>query len=258
MNFPTHPDMNQAPQTLTREPRIFLPEEFKVSDWDALEPYFQELSIREITSADQLRSWFRDRSELEAVVSEDLAWRYINMTCDTSDEIHQQSYQFFIAEIQPKIAPFSNKLNEKALKSPFWEEIKEEGYDILHRSLRNELEIFRKENISLFTEIQTKSKEYGTISGAMTVELEGQEYTLQQASVRLQSPDREIRESAYFKILKRRSQDQGKLDELFNQLIALRHKVGVNTDFETSEITCSLQWVDLTILRKIVLIFMIQ
>jgi oligoendopeptidase F len=224
--------MNETPKTLSREPRIFLPEDFNVSDWDALEPYFQELLDSEITYAGQLRSWFRDRSELEAAVSEDLAWRYINMTCDTSNETYQQSYQFFIAEIQPKIAPFSNKLNEKALKSPFWEEIREEGYDILHRSLKTELEIFREENIPLFTEIQTLSKEFGTISGAMMVELEGQEYTLQQASVRLQLPDRDKRETAYFKILERRLDDKEKLDELFNQLIGLRHQVAVNADFE--------------------------
>ena len=224
--------MNETPKTLAREPRIFLPEEFKVNDWDTLKPYFQQLLDREINSADHIRSWFRDRSELEAVVSEDLAWRYINMTCDTSNEIYQQSYQYFITEIQPKIAPFSNHLNEKALKSPFWEEIKADGYDILHRSLKTELEIFREENIPLFTEIQTKSKEYGAISGAMTVELEGQEYTLQQASVRLQLPDRDKRETAYFKILERRLLDKDKLDDLFNQLIDLRHQVGINADFE--------------------------
>ena len=224
--------MNETPKALTREPREFLPEEFKITDWEALEPFFQELLDREVNSSDEFRNWFKHRSELEAVVSEDLAWRYINMTCDTSNKTYQQSYQFFIAEIQPKIAPFSNKLNEKALKSPFWEEIKEEGYDILHRSLKTELEIFRKENIPLFTEIQTRSKEFGTISGAMTVELDGQEYTLQQAGVRLQLPDRDKRETAYFKILERRLQDKDNLDDLFNQLIDLRHQVAINADFE--------------------------
>ncbi len=224
--------MSETPKTLTREPRKFLPEDYEISDWDALEPYFQELLDREINSADQFRSWFRDRSELEAVVSEDLAWRYINMTCDTSDETYQQSYQYFIEEIQPKISPLSNQLNKKALDSTHWEEINEEGYVILHRTLETELKIFREENIPLFTEIQTKSKDYGAISGAMTVELEGQEYTLQQAGVRLQLPDRYKRETAYFKIMERRLQDKDKLDDLFNQLIDLRHQVSINADFE--------------------------
>lgn len=224
--------MNTTSKTLTREPRNFLPEDFTITNWEALEPYFQQLLDRDINSAEQLRSWFKDRSELESVVSEDLAWRYINMTCDTSNSQYQENYQYFVTEIQPKIAPFSNKLNEKAVASGFWNEIEQEGYSIMFRSLKKELEIFRLENIPLFTEIQTKSKEYGVISGAMTVEIEGQEYTLQQAAVRLQLPDRQKRETAYNKILERRLQDKDKLDDLFNQLIQLRHKVALNADFK--------------------------
>jgi len=224
--------MDQPSKTLTRESRKYLPEDFSITNWDRLRPFYQELLDREINSKDQLHRWFKDRSELEAVVAEDLAWRYIKMTCDTKNSDHQQNYQFFVTEIQPKIAPFSNKLNEKAVSSNFWDQISEEGYQIMHRSLKQELEIFREQNIPLFTEIQTKSKEYGAISGAMTVDIEGQEYTLQQAAVRLQLPDRKKREDAYRKIQQRRIQDQDKLDQLFNQLVQLRHRVAVNADFE--------------------------
>jgi len=228
----TQQTMSNTSKTLARAPRLFLPEDFEVTDWESLKPYFQDLLKRKIESAADLRIWFRHRSELEAVIAEDLAWRYINMTCDTSSQEFQQAYQFFISEIQPKIAPFSNDLNKKVLEVPFWDEIDQEGYEIMHRSLRTELEIFREENIPLFTEIQTKSKEFGAISGAMTVELEGQEYTLQQAAVRLQLPDRGKRETTYFKILERRLQDREKLDELFNHLIALRDQVAHNADFD--------------------------
>ena len=224
--------MKQLTKALTRDQREFLPEDFKVTDWATLKPFFQSLLDREITSADQLRSWFKDRSELESIVSEDLAWRYIRMTCDTSDATYQENYQYFVTEIQPKISPYNNQLNKKVLDVVYWDEIKEEGYVILHRSLRTELEIYREQNIPLFTEIQTKSKEYGAISGAMSVEIEGQEFTLQQAAVRLQLPNRNKREVAYFKILERRLEDKEKLDDLFSQLIALRHDVAINADFD--------------------------
>ena len=224
--------MSQLPNTITRDPRHFLPEDFSITDFHALEPYFQELLDRTIDDAEALKNWFKDRSELEAVISEDLAWRYIRMTCDTANQEYQNAYQTFVSEIQPKIAPFTNKLNKKALEVKFWDSIKEEGYVILHRTLRTDLELFREENIPLFTKIQTKAKEFGSITGAMTVELEGQEYTLQQAAVRLQLPDREQRKAAYFKILWRRLEDKVVLDELFNELIELRHQVAVNASFE--------------------------
>ena len=216
----------------TRDPRNFLPEDFKVIDWDSIRPYFKKLLERQIDDQFGLREWFKQRSELEAIISEDAGWRYIRMTCDTANQANQESYQYFVTQIQPKIAPYSNQLNKKALDSPYLKELRDEGYDILRKSLEKDLKIFREENIPLFTKIQTKSKEFGTISGAMTVELNGQELTLQQAAVILQSTDRGKRKEAYDKIATRRLQDKDKLDDLFNELIHLRHQVAVNADFE--------------------------
>lgn len=224
--------MHDTTTRISRQKRHFLGEDFTVSQWEQIKPYYQQLLNREINSADDLRNWFKDRSELESVISEDKAWRYIQMTRDTANEEYQQKFQYFITEIQPRIAPYTNQLNEKAMESPYWEDIHQEGYAIMHRSLKKEIEIYREENIPLFTEIQTRSKQYGTISGAMTVELDGQEYTMQQAAVRLQLPQRDQRETAYRKIASRRIQDKDKLDELFNDLIRLRHQVARNAQFD--------------------------
>lgn len=65
---------------ITRPERKFLPENFSVTDWAALKPHFDSLLSRNINSVNDLRQWLRDRSELESIISEDLAWRYINMT----------------------------------------------------------------------------------------------------------------------------------------------------------------------------------
>src|SRR5690606_14466665 len=68
--------------------------------------------------------------------------------------------------------------------------------------------------------------------GAMMVELDGKELTLQQASVKLMSTDRAARELVYNKITERRLQDKQALDELFTKLIDLRHRVAVNAGFQ--------------------------
>ena len=108
----------------------------------------------------------------------------------------------------------------------------DDAFKILFRNIEKDFKIFREENIPLKTEIQNNSKEYGTISGAMTVTIDGKEMTLQQAATILEFPDREKRENAYMHISNRRFQDKEKLDELFNTLISLRHKVAQNADFE--------------------------
>ena len=212
--------------------RQLLPADFEVTTWEAVKPYFDDLLSRDISSTDELRRWFNDRSELEAVLSENLAWRYIKMTCDTTDEKLRESYTEFITEIEPKIAPVSNELNKKALDSSYLEELKaREGYPILIRELEKDARIFREENIPLKTEEQQAAQQFGAISGAMTVEFDGQEITLQQAANKLQSTDRAEREEAYRKITQRRLHDKDQLNELFTTLIGLRDRIGRNAGF---------------------------
>jgi oligoendopeptidase F len=69
------------------------------------------------------------------------------------------------------------------------------------------------------------------ITGKMTVEIEGKEYTLQQASKFLEHPKREFREQVYRKIQERRLQDKDQLNELFNNLLQKRHQVALNAGF---------------------------
>jgi oligoendopeptidase F len=223
----------QDVQIPEKNPRIFLPEDFKVTTWEAIKPYFDDLLERDISSAEDLKQWFRDRSELEAVLSENLAWRYIRMTCDTGNKEIRESYNEFITQIQPNIEPVSNELNKKALDSPYLDELKQaEGYPIMIRELEKDARIFRQENISLKTEEQQESQNFGAISGEMSVEINGQEMTLQQAANLLQSVDRNEREEAYHKITQRRLQDKETLDALFSKLISIRDKMGKNAGFE--------------------------
>lgn len=220
--------------TIPKRPeRRFLPESFAVTDWAALKPYFDQLLARPLDSLPALKNWLRDRSELEAVVSEDLAWRYIRMTCYTENEVYSKAYQDFIQNIQPEIAPVVDQLNKKAAASPYLKELgREAGYDILVRTLQKDIEIFREENVPLYTAISTETQKYAQISGAMTIEWEGREITLQEASVMLMSTDRKKREDVYRKIAARRLLDKQTLSDLFAKLVQLRHQVSVNAGFD--------------------------
>src|ERR1700745_3060850 len=125
---------------IEKHTRQFLPKDFKVTTWEALKPFFENLKSRNVNSADELKQWFRDRSELESAISEDMGWRYIRMTGNTANKEFVDSFNYFIAEIQPHIEPYSNDLNEKALGSPFLKEMNDPGYAILIRSLKKEHE----------------------------------------------------------------------------------------------------------------------
>ncbi len=212
--------------------RKFLPNKLKVTSWDVLAPFFKQLLDREINNIEELENWLKDRSELEAFVSEDLAWRYVKMTCDTTNKDLEQAYLFFVTEIEPQISPLSDQLNKKLVACKFINELNHDKYFIYLRGIKKEIEIFREENVPLMAEIATESQKYGSIVGSMSVEIDGKELTLQQAANFLKNPDRSIRENAFVKINEVRSKYNAELDELFDKLIALRHQVAVNAGFD--------------------------
>ena len=217
---------------ITITQRRFLPNKIKITSWDILAPYFNQLLERPINSINDLENWLKDRSELEAFVSEDLAWRYVKMTCNTEDKELENAYLFFVTEIEPQISPINDKLNRKLVECRFINELDEEKYFIYLRGIRKEIEIFREANVPLMAEIATESQKYGSIIGGLTVEIEGKELTLQQAANFLKNPDRAKREAAFIKINDKRLAHAQELDELFNKLIALRNQVALNAGFE--------------------------
>lgn len=216
---------------ITKKPRTYIPQELNII-WENLAPLFTELQNREIKSTIELEQWLKDRSELEAALEEDFAWRYIKMSCDTANDELVKNFQYFATEIEPKISPLSNELNKKFVESPFMDDLDKEKYFVYSRAIKKALELYRDENIELFTELQVKQQKYQSVTGAMSVELKGQEYTLEQASIFIKDLNREVREHAWKTIQQRRLVDKDDLNILFDELIRLRNQVALNAGFE--------------------------
>jgi oligoendopeptidase F len=170
-------------------------------------------------------------SELEAVVSEDVSWRHIRMTCNTEDKKLQDNFTYFMMEIQPKIQPYADRLNRKLVESPLTTSLDKQKYFTYLRSVKKSIELFREENIPLQSELSVLAQQFGTISGKMTVTVKDQEYTLQQAMKFLENPDRTLREEVYRKVQERRLQDKDALNNLFTELIKRRDQIARNAGF---------------------------
>ena len=154
------------------------------------------------------------------------------MTCDTNSEEKLHSFQYFATEIEPKTAPYSNELNKKLVSNAYADKLDHDKYFIYLRGVKKSLELFREENIPIQTEIQVEQQKYQSITGSMSVHIGDREFTLEQAGVILKDTDRAKRQEAWEKITARRLQDKDKLNELFNLLRGLRHKVALNAGFE--------------------------
>lgn len=213
--------------------RTFVAQDLKINSWDDISGYFDNLFARDINDETKFKNWLSDISELEAVLEEDLAWRYIKMTIDTRDEHSSKAYTTFVTEIQPKLSPMEDKLNRKMIESPFVKEFEsDEAYAIMFRRIRTALELYREENIPLFAKLSEESQKFGAISGSQAIEHEGKRLTMQQASLLLKEQDESLRKLIFDKISERRREDFEKFDALFDELLKLRQTVALNAGFE--------------------------
>jgi len=218
--------------TIERKQRTFLPEEIEMNTWEDIKPYFDDLLNRDINSVDDLVRWLHDRSELESFIGENAGWRLIKHTQNTQDKDIENAYLYFVQEIEPKLATYEHELNKTFINSPYLDQLDQEQYKNYIRHTRNQIQLYRDENVELQSEISTEAKKYMSITSQWAVEVDGQEYTVPQASVFLSQPDRNKREEVYFKIKNRQLQDARSLDDLYTELVQKRHQVAKNADFD--------------------------
>jgi oligoendopeptidase F len=214
-------------------PRRFVPQSIDLGDWPQIEPLFDQLEARakQIASPPDLERWLLDISELSAAISEEGARRYIDMTCQTDDPEREKRYLHFIEHISPKLKPRMFKLAQLFVASPHAAKLPRDRYFVLSRSLRNQVELFRPENVPLETELDKLGQQYQKLIGAMTVRFQGRELTLVQAGKFLEEPDRPVRKEAWEKIAARRLQDKATLDEQFDAMMKLRVQIAKNAGF---------------------------
>jgi oligoendopeptidase F len=212
--------------------RTFLPASWQLTTWDELKPYWDNLATRTIPDRFALQQWLKDWSELEAVISEEACWRQIQMTRDTQNEHYEKAFTYYVTEIEPQLKPFADQLNKKLLDHPLVQELDEALYFPFLRNIKNQTELFTPANIPLAAEANLLAQQFGTITSGMTVDVEGTTLTLQQAAAKMHSDDRELRKKIFDAISTRRLENKDELDDLFDQLLKLRHQIALNAGFD--------------------------
>lgn len=210
------------------QPRRFVAGQTDLTVLEQVRPLFQALLEREIDSASALQNWLLERSELESALSQAGTILYIRMTCQTDDPARARAYQHFIETIRPVVKIFEDQLNKKYLAQQARWKLDQTRYDVYTRALQTDIELFTEENVVLETEVDLRTQEYQTITGAMTVIFEGKERTLPEMGKFLLEPDRDLRERAWKSAAQRRLDDKDRLEQLFSRLISLRVKIAEN------------------------------
>ncbi|MBT1248564.1 MULTISPECIES: M3 family oligoendopeptidase [unclassified Thermosipho (in: thermotogales)] len=168
-------------------------------------------------------------TELSDIVSEEMGWRYINMTRFSDKKEYAEEFNDYFQNVVSKLKPYYIKLEKKIYDSKV--EFSREYVHMLN-IISNNIELFREENIPLQVEERKLSNKYGAIFGSITVNFRGEEKTLQQLIPYLKSPDRVIREEAWRKRFEGLLEKREELDNLFDELKEIRIKQAKNAGFE--------------------------
>ncbi|HYM90789.1 MAG TPA: M3 family oligoendopeptidase [bacterium] len=211
-------------------PRRFVPPDASAGRWEEIERLGQALLRTPPATPEGLERWLEDASELEAVVAEEGARRYIAMTSQTDDPERERVHLHFVREIEPRWKQLAHRLDAAYLANPHRRALPER-YRVLDRKVENRVALYREENLPLQVAEEELGQQYQKLRGAMTVVFRGREHTLEQLSRYLRDPDRAVRQEVWVLSAARMRRDREALEDLFDRLRALRLQIARNAGF---------------------------
>ncbi len=223
----TEPNFDKLPRF---EKRQFVPEGACLTDKEQVLPLFKELLKRNISSSLELKTWVKDRSELEAAFDQEGIILYIRMTSQTDDLKRAADYKQFVETVAPQVEILVDQLNWKYIKLFERSPLDPHYYAIYNRVLKSDIGLFRQDNVPLETQLHLLSQEYQKVCGAMSVPFRNEEYTLPQMAKFLFEQDRNLRAAAFRAAAHRRLQDKERLEDIFDKMVKLRHQIAEQAD----------------------------
>lgn len=224
--------MNFTDNKIVKKPRLYFSEDIDVTNWEKVEKVMKGLESEEITSAKELINFMEKVGELSDILSEEMAWRYINMTRFADDDEYSKKFNQFYAGIIAKTKPYDFKFNKKFYDSPYRNELDKEQYAHLNQIIANDIELYREENIPLQVKEQELANKYGSIFSKLTVTYKGEEKTLSQLAPFLKDQDREVRKEVWNLRMEKMMEKHDEFNKLFDEMKELRIEQAKNAGFD--------------------------
>ncbi|GGJ18274.1 M3 family oligoendopeptidase [Deinococcus roseus] len=196
--------------------------------WSALEPRYQALQERPLTP-ENATQFLLDWSDLQREANEAFTILYIRADLNTADAHSREAYLQCIRDLAPRV-----QSADAALKTRI---VQLEGYEppedarLILKRFQTEQQIFREENLPLFTELAELSQQYSQLTGSMLVDFQGEQLTVSRVEQLLLSPDRQEREGVWKAWQKARLSIAAKLDGVFLKQLRLRQQLAHNAGF---------------------------
>lgn len=196
--------------------------------WENYQPFVQEMLDYDLTQ-DNLEAWLKQWTQLSYLIYDTRTELDVAATVNTADEVVEKKLHAFLENvIEPAMAAdqqFKEKFLKSGLQAP-------EGFEVALKIMRTEADLFREENLPLFTEENKLGNEYNKIVGAQTFVWEGEEKPLPALALILQDADRSKREKGWRLARERQLQDRQAINDLWVKLLNNRQQQAKNAGFD--------------------------
>ena len=209
---------------------ITLPESaeaFRAATWDDLAPYFEELATRNLDRT-KVERGLEDWSRFESLLGEAASLAHFDYSCSTADRERELAWLRFSSEIRPRAERERTKLRRRLVELGY----SRPDLEVPIQKFRNQIELFREENVPICTELAKVSTEWSKTIGAMTVEWDGEQKTPAQMLPYLEENDRDVRERAFRTMFGPFIDQRGALAGYFDRMYDMRQQVAKNAGFE--------------------------
>ena len=201
-------------------------EAFQSATWDDIAPYYDELGNRTLDLGN-VEGWLEDWSRFEALLLEASALAHFRYSCNTADTESERAWLRFSSEIRPRAEQARSKLRARLVGLGY----ERPGLEVVVQKFRNQLELFREENVPIFAELARVGTEWSKTVGAMTVDWDGEEKTPRQMLPYLEDTDRAVRERAFRTMFRPYIEGRDALAAFFDRMYDMRQRIAKNAGF---------------------------
>jgi oligoendopeptidase F len=205
----------------------FIKPNVRVNEWKHIEPYFNGLAQSTPKTLIGLQRLIREYSDTLRVFAGNGSQAMIDYWSDTQDIEAKQRIDRLMDETWINVENACHVIDKKVSQHPQWTQL-DPRYKAAKRSILHWISAYHPENYDLDKEIEKTAMRTEEIMSMQYGNYPYDDLTLQEIAQYLESPDRTIREEAWFEIQGARLETKDKLDGLFNAMIHMRHKTGVN------------------------------
>jgi len=186
--------------------------------------------VKEAKSAAEVMEQYGKFKNLAKNLHTLFALVYIRHTIDTRDEFYDKENDF-IDENGPLIQKLGIDFYREMVNSPYRAEAEKELGDFWFTNAELKLKGFDEKIIAEMQKENALKSKYNKLLASASLEFDGKKLNLSQLRAYQLSTDREVRKAAYAKRTEFFVENEKELDDIFDELVKLRHEMALKMGY---------------------------